>query len=115
MTLALGAGVQIDKAPYMESVVSWNVRMLLTAHDLSQSALAKAMGVQRSAMSKKLAGSTTWSLADLVRAAEFLGTTPQSLMDDCLMSQMGIDMKKAAGEPAAKKLPQLGLNQRHFD
>jgi hypothetical protein len=28
---------------------------------------------------------------------------------------MGIDMKKAAGGPAAVKLPQLGLNQRHFD
>jgi hypothetical protein len=32
-----------------------------------------------------------------------------------LKSSQQVQTKKAAGEPAAVKLPQLGLNQRHFN
>lgn len=77
-----------EKALYIEHVVAWNVRMLLAAKKLSQTALSNALGIQKATMSKKINGSVSWSLTDLVKAADYLGTTPVSLMDDTLMKQM---------------------------
>lgn len=74
---------------YAEKVVSWNVRMLLTARGSAQSAMAEALGIQPGTMSNKIQGRIAWSLADIVRAAAFLETKPETLMDDSLMLQMG--------------------------
>ena len=111
---------QDAEAAYMSRVVVWNVKMILTAHDLSQTSLANALGIKRAAMSKKLKGDIAWSLEDLVRAALFLGTTPQKLMDDSLMREMLFSdekSKEAVGvmPTASDGLPRLGLNQRHSD
>ena len=114
-------GSDLDaEAAYMSRVVVWNVKMILTAHDLSQTSLANALGIKRAAMSKKLKGDIAWSLEDLVRAALFLGTTPQKLMDDSLMREMLFSdekSKEAIGvmPTASDGLPRLGLNQRHSD
>ncbi|WP_152571214.1 helix-turn-helix domain-containing protein [Bifidobacterium tsurumiense] len=104
-------------AEYMERVVSWNVKMLLTAYGKSQTALAEALGIQRAAMSKKIKGVNSWSLSDLVKTARFLDTKTETLMDDSLMRRMGVaDTKKAASEEAASDgLLRLGLNQRPSD
>ena len=72
----------------MEKVVAWNVKMLLTARRASQLALAEALGIKKAAMSRKINGYISWSLADVVKAARFLGTTPEDLMDDTLMKKM---------------------------
>lgn len=73
---------------YAESVIAWNVKMLLTAQNKSQSALAAFLGIQRPTMTNKMKGRIAWSVADLVKSADFLGTTAESLMDDSLMSQL---------------------------
>ena len=73
---------------YAESVIAWNVKMLLTAQNKSQSALAAFLGIQRSTMTNKMKGRIAWSVADLVKSADFLGTTAEALMDDSLMSQL---------------------------
>ena len=73
---------------YAESVIAWNVKMLLTAQNKSQSALAAFLGIQRPTMTNKMKGRIAWSVADLVRSADFLGTTAEALMDDSLMSQL---------------------------
>ena len=73
---------------YAESVIAWNVKMLLTAHNKSQSALAAFLGIQRPTMTNKMKGRIAWSVADLVKSADFLGTTAEALMDDSLMSQL---------------------------
>ena len=73
---------------YAESVISWNVKMLLTAQNKSQSALAAFLGIQRPTMTNKMKGRIAWSVADLVKSADFLGTTAEALMDDSLMSQL---------------------------
>ncbi len=111
-----------EKAAYLESVVSWNVKTLLNAQGLSQTALGSAMGISRSAMSKKLSGSAAWSLADLVHAADFLHTSPEELLDSTLMRQFGFAVnEKLTKIPTATRreddseLLRLGLNQRPSD
>ena len=73
---------------YAESVIAWNVKMLLTAQNKSQSALAAFLGIQRPTMTNKMKGRIAWSVADLVKSADFLGTTAEALRDDSLMSQL---------------------------
>lgn len=73
---------------HAESVIAWNVKMLLTAQNKSQSALAAFLGIQRPTMTNKMKGRIAWSVADLVKSADFLGTTAEALMDDSLMSQL---------------------------
>ena len=115
-SIPVTANVEVDKASYMEKVISWNVKVLLSAYGYSQTALAEALGIQRSAMSKKLKGLAAWSVADMVHAADFLKTKPESLMDDSLMCRMMGDRKKAGSEePASDGLLRLGLNQRPSD
>ena len=115
-SIPVTANVEVDKASYMEKVISWNVKVLLSAYGYSQTALAEALGIQRSAMSKKLKGLAAWSVADMVHAADFLKTKPESLMDDSLMCRMMGDTKKAVSEePASDGLLRLGLNQRPSD
>ena len=103
-------------AKYVEQVISFNVRMLLTALNHTQADLAKALGVTRSAMSIKLAGKSTWSVPDVVNTANYLGTSMESLIDDSLMRRMVGDTEKAGSEePASDGLLRLGLNQRPSD
>ena len=64
-----------DEVQYAELVIAWNVKMLLTAQDKSQSALASFLGIQRPTMTNKMKGRIAWSVADLVKSADFLGTT----------------------------------------
>ena len=77
-----------EEAMHMEEVVAWNVKILLTARRASQLDLAEALGIKKAAMSRKINGYISWSLADVVKAARFLGTTPEDLMDDTLMKKM---------------------------
>ena len=77
-----------EDVQYAELVIAWNVKMLLTAQNKSQSSLAAFLGIQRPTMTNKMKGRIAWSVADLVKSAEFLGTTAEALMDDSLMSQL---------------------------
>lgn len=86
----------------LESTITFNVKMLLTAYGYSQSSLAEAMGIGRSAMSLKMSGKTGWSVYDLVNASRFLKVSTEQLLDDSLMRRMGVsddaeaDMEKSA-------------------
>ena len=107
-----------DEVQYAELVIAWNVKMLLTAQDKSQSALASFLGIQRPTMTNKMKGRIAWSVADLVKSADFLGTTTEALMDDSLMKQLqGMGNRKATGDTpmASGELLRLGLNQRPSD
>lgn len=95
----------MSAAPYqkqLESTITFNVKMLLTAYGYSQSSLAEAMGICRSAMSLKMSGKTGWSVYDLVNASRFLKVSTEQLLDDSLMRRMGVsddaeaDMEKSA-------------------
>ena len=87
MLLSIKKNVDTE-VQYAESVIAWNVKMLLTAQNKSQSALAAFLGIQRPTMTNKMKGRIAWSVADLVKSADFLGTTAEALMDDSLMSQL---------------------------
>lgn len=73
---------------YIESVIAFNVKMRLTARNLSQTALGEYLGVKRATMSQKMTGKVTWSAVDLVRSAIFLDTDVETLLDDSLMKQL---------------------------
>lgn len=47
-------------------------------------------GVKRSTISVKLAGKSAWSVSDLVNAANFLDATPDELMNDAFMNELGM-------------------------
>ncbi len=79
-------------ANQVEKAISFNVKIRLAAKGLNQTDLAKYLGVKRSTISVKLAGKSAWSVSDLVNTANFLDTTPDELMNDVFMSELG--MKK---------------------
>lgn len=114
MPIAEEADAAVARA---EGTVSWNIKMMLMTQGKSQTALADALGVQRAAISKKIRGSVSWSLADLVRAADFLDTDISTLLDDSLMKQLQRMGNKKASEDseASHELLRLGLNQRPSD
>ncbi|EDT46379.1 hypothetical protein BIFDEN_02231 [Bifidobacterium dentium ATCC 27678] len=74
-------------------------------------------GVKRSTISVKLARKSAWSVSDLVNAANFLDATPDELMNDAFMNELG--MKKhqdrqgvpvGAGTPLYPVRPEAGNN-----
>ena len=83
-----------------ERVVAFNIRQRLTAQHRSQRELADFMGLQTSAVSMKMTGKTTWSLADMVKAAAFLGVSLDDLTDDTIMVSMGAAPSKEELEKA---------------
>lgn len=108
---------------HLERVVIFNVKLRMTAKGFTQQELGEALGIKKSTISSKLSGHTAWSLADLVRAAAFLGTTPETLMDDSIMNAMGVKApttmttndteKKNAGDNAGEECPGCDSNARH--
>ena len=116
-SVASRRGQYLSREPH-KSVQMQNIKMMLMTQGKSQTALADALGVQRAAISKKIRGSVSWSLADLVRAADFLDTDISTLLDDSLMKQLqGMGNRKATGDTpmASGELLRLGLNQRPSD
>ncbi len=94
----------------VENVISFNVKVMLTATGKSQSSLADYLGVRRSTISVKLSGKTQWSVPDLVNTANFLDTTPEALMDDSMMktiNRMGI--QQGSLTPAGAAMPRYFL------
>ncbi|WP_369122464.1 hypothetical protein [Bifidobacterium pullorum] len=57
--------------------------------------MAEVLGLQPSSLSMKLAGRTAWSVADLVKTADFLQAKPEELMDDVMVNQVEARYKKA--------------------
>ena len=100
-------------AKQVEETISFNVKIRLAAAGRSQVDLANYLGVKRSTVSVKLAGKTPWSVPDLVNTANFLDTTPEELMDDTYMRQMGYNEKAAAGNTRPRlfveSVPPVGL------
>ncbi|WP_081895643.1 helix-turn-helix domain-containing protein [Bifidobacterium cuniculi] len=103
-----------------EAVIAWNIRMQLTAQGLTQKTLAEGMGLRQPTLTNKLNGRIAWSIADLVRAAACLNTSPEKLLDPNLMQQLGVNTeltknprRHAVGNDG--ELLRLGLNQRPSD
>jgi len=56
------------------------IREQITAHGLSTTIVAKRLGIGRQTFSRKLNGHVEFSLSELTRLAEILGTTVADLM-----------------------------------
>lgn len=109
-----------NKVDLTEAVIAWNIKMQLTAQGLTQKALAEGMGLRQPTLTNKLNGRIAWSIADLVKAAAYLNTSPEKLLDAGLMQQLGVNteftknpQRHAVGND--DKLLRLGLNQRPSD
>lgn len=62
-----------------DQTIGYNVHELLFKARATQNALAVAMGLEPSVLSKKLRGNSTWSGRHIRIAAEFLGVDPGRL------------------------------------
>lgn len=58
-----------------DAEVGRRVHMLMWDRQITQSALAPQLGIEQSALSKKLRGHRGWSVAELIVTASALGTT----------------------------------------
>lgn len=52
----------------------------LSAQDIEQRELATALGIDAAAVSRKIRGLASWSVAEILITAEFLGLTANDLM-----------------------------------
>ena len=64
----------------LDEVIGERVHQEMWRRHVSQTALAKVMGIGQSGVSKKLRGLTPWTVADLMTAASALGVEPGRLM-----------------------------------
>ena len=62
-------------------------------------------------MSQKMVGRTGWSVTDLIGTADFLGVTPDALMDDSVLIRAEAGYKKPPSKRGPWKLLRLGLNK----
>ena len=104
-------------ANQIEKAISFNVKIRLAAKGLNQTDLAKYLGVKRSTISVKLVGKSAWSVSDLVNAANFLDATPDELMNDAFMHELGMKKNQdrqgvpvGAGTPRHPVRPKAGNN-----
>ncbi|WP_428887116.1 hypothetical protein AB4915_04530 [Bifidobacterium dentium] len=65
----------------------------------------------------KLAGKSAWSVSDLVNAANFLDATPDELMNDAFMNELGMEKNQdqqgvlvGTGTPRYLVRPEAGEN-----
>lgn len=119
MTLLEQPDIQ-DDVDLTEAVISWNIKMQLTAQGITQKSLAEGMGLRQPTLTNKLNGRIAWSVADLVKAASYLSVTPENLLDSSLMRQLGVNEKLTKIPTTTRRedegeLLRLGLNQRPSD
>jgi hypothetical protein len=65
----------------LDQVVGTHVHILMWTRKITQSALGRQLGIDQSALSKKLRGERGWSLDEVERAARVLGVPMLSLFD----------------------------------
>lgn len=94
MTSTMIESATTTHARHYEETIAHNIRMYLTARGITQASLAEPLGLKPSAVSMKMRGKTSWSIPDVVNAADFLGVAPEDLMDDTLVSQFESKYKK---------------------
>lgn len=88
MTLIATAPSTPVTAQHYEDTISRNVRLYLSLQGIPQTRLAEALNLTAATVSQKLTGRVSWSVADLVNTANFLGVKPEDLMDDSLVEQI---------------------------
>ncbi len=101
MTATMIEPATTTHARHYEETIAHNIRMYLTARGITQASLAEPLGIKPSAVSMKMRGKTSWSIPDVVRAADFFGVTPEDLMDDTLVNQFESKYKKTPAEAEA--------------
>lgn len=91
-------------ARHYEETIAHNIRMYLTARGITQASLAEPLGLKPSAVSMKMRGKTSWSISNVVNAADFLGVAPEDLMDDTLVNQFDRKYKEATADTRPRLL-----------
>ena len=104
MTLATTTPTAPTTAQHYEDTISRNVRLYLSLQSIPQTRLAEALNLTAATISQKLTGRVSWSVADLVNTANFLGVRPEDLMDDALIEQIDRKYKKAPADTRPRLL-----------
>ncbi len=57
------------------------MRIALALRNKNQSDLSRAFGVSRTLISQKMRGVTSWTIADMEKAGQFLGIAPAKFLE----------------------------------
>lgn len=66
----------------LERNVSGNVRMFMALRNIGQAELGAILGINQTAVSRKLANKRPWSLHEIRLVAEYFDLAPDLLLDD---------------------------------
>ena len=57
----------------METIIKENIKRFVSENDTTLSAVARSVGISRSALYEKLDGKRPWLLVEIIRLAELMG------------------------------------------
>ena len=92
-------------------LVAENIRALAARRGITQTLLARELGVAQSIISMRWNGKRQWQLEDMERVAEVLGTTPWALCQPTDEYESGQSKRLAT----VSQRPRLDSNQQPFD
>ena len=72
---------QRTQAIPLEEVISTNMRLALALRKKNQSDLSRALGVSSGLVSQKMHGTTSWTIADMEKAGQFLRIAPAKFLE----------------------------------
>lgn len=89
---------QADKTLEIQKNLIRNIRIRLTLKNLSQKNLAEGVGISIPSISLKMTGRTSWSLDDIVRVSEYLGTSLSTILEPPSLTAQEVE-QEAEMEP----------------
>ena len=93
----------VAREPQLSEVVAGNVRALAARAGLSQSALAREVGMSQFQAHKRWHGTTPWALDELDMVAAILGVSVQDLVTDFMESRTPTGGSHRGGLPRARR------------
>ena len=78
---------QAEQHPIVAEVAK-NIRMLAARDDISLTALGEAIGLKQPALSKRMNGTVTWSLTDLLAVARYFRVQMSTIAPDSLTNEV---------------------------
>ena len=89
---------QADKTLEIQKNLIRNILIRLTLKNLSQKNLAEGVGISIPSISLKMTGRTSWSLDDIVRVSEYLGTSLLTMLEPPSLTAQEVE-QEAETEP----------------
>ena len=107
--------VEDVKPAFTAADVGTEVRVWLTRRGMSQKALASALDIAPSALSRRLRGAMDFSITELAQVAALMDISLADLLGPELLQARRSPHTELVGAGASTQLPRLDSNQQPFD